>query len=101
MLVHAYAIAGSLAMLDDEEAASVFGGVMWFVLGLKLLLMQTGLIMQNLLCCCIATLGYAFNLLHCCALLLGGGLAGDGDMRPVSGSDDGMMQHPGGVLEGS
>ncbi|GMH19205.1 hypothetical protein Nepgr_021046 [Nepenthes gracilis] len=42
-LVHAYAIAGSLAMLDDEEAASVFGGVMWFVLGLKLLLMQTGL----------------------------------------------------------
>ncbi|GMH26506.1 hypothetical protein Nepgr_028349 [Nepenthes gracilis] len=48
--------------------------------------------------CCF---GYAFNLLHCCALLLGGGLARAGDMRPRSGSDDGMMQDPGGVPEGS
>ncbi|GMH18547.1 hypothetical protein Nepgr_020388 [Nepenthes gracilis] len=147
MLVHAYAIAGSLAifgvliafnfglMLDDEDLALVlrvcFGlaslTVVFAIVALQqfvwdaiysgsvcscencLLLIFSPVLLFCLMqlawvvayCCCIATLGYAFNLLHCCALLLGGGLARAGDMRPVSGSDDEMMQHPGGVLEGS
>ncbi|GMH15590.1 hypothetical protein Nepgr_017431 [Nepenthes gracilis] len=38
-------------MLDAEDAASVLGGVKWFVLGLKLFLMQIGLMFNGMIHC--------------------------------------------------